>query len=42
MRPYQWDPAPKHRPPSFWEGVKETAAVWVPLLMLAIADVIGL
>jgi hypothetical protein len=41
MRPYQWEPAPKHRPPSLWEGVKETAAIWLPLLMLAIADVIG-
>ena len=41
MRPYQWGPAPKYRPPSFWEGMKETAAIWLPFLILAIADVIG-
>lgn len=41
MRPYQWEPAPKHTPPTLWADVKATAAIWVPLLLLTIADILG-
>jgi hypothetical protein len=41
MRPYQWEPAPPYRPPTLWERVKESAGIWVPILMLGIADVLG-
>ena len=42
MRPYQWEPAPKYRPPTLWQAVRELAPFWIPTLILAIADVIGL
>jgi hypothetical protein len=41
MRPWQWDPAPKYRPPTLWEGVKETAPFWIPLVLITLADILG-
>jgi len=41
MRPYQWEPAPRYTPPTLWRRFLECAPFWIPLLILTLADILG-